>query len=699
MSAKSGNRKDPSDLLGRASEALSGAVGHEYFRRLTSYLCNDLGMEFAFIGELVPGSRNTIRTLSLVAEGAFAENTEYSLESAPSQHVVRKSGRCIFPANVRNEFPEDQFLQDMGAEGYVGAPLISRDGGHLGIVAALSKSPIEEPDTVAAVFDFIALQASAEVERIQSNSALRESEARFREFAECSSDWFWEMDADLRVSYCSDRYYEIHGTQPERLLGKTLEEAGIAHRDDAAWSQHLEIMRAHQPFRHFVERRTKPDGTVIWSSISGNPQFDGTGKFTGYRGTGHDISQIKETEAALTRAKDEAEAVNDAKTEFLATMSHEIRTPMTGVLGMAKLLQISDLDAQQKHQVDTIINCGNALLDIVNDVLDLAQLESGKIRVEPALFHLRDFAVSVTELLAGKAEEKGLKLICQFADPLPEHVCADEKRIRQILINLIGNAVKFTAEGEVRLSISEHQGAIGTSLLRFDVTDTGIGIPAPDIARLFSKFEQMESSTCRDWGGSGLGLAIVKQLVDLFGGKVGVESEPGRGSRFWFTVPVTMADAGANADAATPSDAAYKAKRSLKLLVAEDNKVIQLILTAMLGRAGHRLDIVGNGEEALEAMRRADYDAVLMDVRMPKVDGFQATRKIRSLPGAKSGIPILAVTADAIPRKQNDFALAGFDGVVVKPISPAELFEKLDIALGEDIHGTLQGASPGRAAM
>ena len=516
-------------------------------------------------------------------------------------------------------------------------------------------------------------------------SELDASEQRFQDFARSASDWYWEMDEELRFSYFSERFEAVTGVPPEKLLGKTRQETGIPDVDLEAWQQHLADLAAHRPFRSFIHPRRKADGELVWLSVNGQPYYDGEGRFRGYRGTGANVTRLKQVEDDLRVSRDRAEVANRAKSEFLANMSHEIRTPMTAVIGMAELLLESPLSDRQRDKVETIIGSGEGLLVIINDILDLSRLEAGKLEIRPRDIGLHSLLHGVVELMADKARAKGLELSIDLPEGLPERVHADGARIRQVLINLVGNAIKFTERGGVRIRASLGTRTAGLVGLRFSVEDSGSGISQDDLQRLFEKFEQGDSATNRHYGGSGLGLAISKQLVELMDGEIGADSALGQGSTFWFTLPLREARSGLSEPAA-PQARHFGAARALKILLAEDNAVNQTLFSSLLGGLGHELTLAHNGREAVEAAGEQSYDVILMDVRMPVVDGLEATRLIRQAEGPNQTAPIIAVTADAMVDNEQEFLDSGMDAIATKPIRLAQLLEAIDGALGEPVH-------------
>jgi PAS domain S-box-containing protein len=389
-----------------------------------------------------------------------------------------------------------------------------------------------------------------------------------------------------------------------------------------------------------------------------------------FTGVLRDISDQIKREQDLRGAMEIAETANRAKTDFLATMSHELRTPLNGVIGMAELLLDTALDRAQTKYAKTITDSALALLAIINDILDLSKIEAGRLELERQAFNPATLMESVGSLLDGKAREKGVTVLRFSPDgPLPQ-VMGDEGRLRQVLLNLGSNGVKFTNTGSVTLRLIRKD----RDHYRFEIQDTGIGIAQADHDRLFHKFSQASPSTARRYGGSGLGLAICKRLVTLMGGDMGFDSWPGAGSLFWFELRLEEAHTESKEEIAT--DLVGQAT-TLDVLVVEDNEINRQVAEGLLGKLGHRVTCVVNGQEAVDILDEKNFDIVLMDVQMPEMDGYEATRQIRRKSGPVAQLPIVAMTANATSNDVEAAMLSGMDGYLSKPVTRARLSETL----------------------
>lgn len=377
------------------------------------------------------------------------------------------------------------------------------------------------------------------------------------------------------------------------------------------------------------------------------------------------VATLRATVVAARSDQARAEAGERSKGQFLAAMSHEIRTPMTGVLGMADLLDATPLAPQQRSYVAAIQTSGSHLLSVINDILDYSRIDAGGLVLEQVDFALAPLLAQVRSIVAPQAAERGIRLEMEPMDGVPATLRGDPTRLRQILLNLIGNGLKFTRQGSVAVRVGGQQQPDGRVLVRFEIEDTGIGIPAERQAGLFRPFMQVDLSTTRQYGGTGLGLAISRELVSLMGGRIGVTSAPGRGSLFWFEVPLPVGDVAAAKAAVTPAAAAGQLSR---VLVAEDIQLNRDLLLAGLTRAGHEVVLVGDGAAAVASVAEQPFDVVLMDVHMPVLDGIEAARRIRALPGPAGKIPILALTASVMAAERDLCLSAGMNAVLAKPI-------------------------------
>jgi PAS domain S-box-containing protein len=508
-------------------------------------------------------------------------------------------------------------------------------------------------------------------ESVRAHDRTAASEARYRLLADNATDIIATYGLDGVFEYVSPSIEGAMGYRPEELVGRSFWQ--FMHPDDveglrAAFTAYLKAGAGAAPPR-VPYRGVRKDGQLVWLEAHPMVIRDAKGRPVGFQDVVRDVTETKALEDQLIAARDVAEAGAQAKTEFLANMSHELRTPLTSVIGFSGLLQASrNLPEAERKFADRIATGSEALLSVINDILDYSKLEADAVDLDPQPFDPRVMAEGAVAIVESQCHAKGLVLETVIDPGLPEALMGDEGRLRQVMLNFLSNAVKFTTSGTVRLQLT---GA--GDRLRLAVTDSGIGIAPDKIDSLFDRFTQADASTTRVYGGTGLGLAISRRLIEMMGGEIGADSRPGEGSTFWFEVPMTEAVEGV--ESAGEGDLAVDA--GLKILMADDAAPNRELVAAILGGLGLALDTVCNGAEAVEAARTGAYDLILMDVHMPVMDGLDATRAIRAINGPAGRTPIIALTANVQPEQVTRCREAGMDGHVGKPIQINELLTAL----------------------
>ncbi len=397
-----------------------------------------------------------------------------------------------------------------------------------------------------------------------------------------------------------------------------------------------------------------------------------------------DISPQKSYQEQLIRSKEMAEAGQKAKETFLANMSHELRTPVNGIIGITALLKNTQLDSQQHNMIELLNVSSQSLLGVINDVLDISKIEAGKFSIIRTVCNLREILKSTMDLLKFKADEKNIELITEIAADVPTTMMLDALRLNQIMMNLIGNAIKFTDKGYVKLSVTVDKNHKDKVKLKFSVEDTGIGIPVNRLNKIFGSFEQAEDDTMAKYGGTGLGLTIVKKLIELKGGELTVSSQVGKGSVFSFINWFTLAEEPEQKQVPKTNMAELAPFNGLRVLVAEDNVVNQFMLTKMLKNWGIQPDVADNGRKALEMLKDADFDMVLLDTHMPELNGYQTAKSIRlDFDEPKRNIPIISLSAATFDHEQQEAISAGMNDVLAKPFQPFELHQKISKLLSK----------------
>ncbi|ATX65876.1 ATP-binding protein [Roseinatronobacter bogoriensis] len=516
-----------------------------------------------------------------------------------------------------------------------------------------------------------AAQAVTEQRLRDSLDQQREITNRFQDVADISRSWVWEQDAKMRFTYISESFIRITKVPADAILGRTRKELYTDRpetKQSADWQELERRVALREAFVGFLYRVVTPDGSDLWFQISGTPIFDADGRFCGYRGAGMDVT-------AMQNARAQAERANRAKTLFLANMSHEIRTPLNGVLGMAETLRDELAEPSHRRMAEMILSSGEGLSQVLNDILDIAKIESGKIQLDDVDFDPEKLVTEVVALHRPCCAEKNLKLNLEVLSSGAPRLRGDPHRVGQIIHNLLGNAVKFTDLGEITVTLR----IASTGQMEIVVCDTGIGMSAEQQSLVFEDFSQADGSISRRFGGTGLGLSIVRRLVSLMHGKIEVSSELGVGTQVLVSLPLPLSQ-----DASPTKLTATTDLTGLKVLIADDMPTNQLVAKALLKDTGAIITSVENGAQAVDAWIANQFDVMLLDISMPVMDGPSALSEIKRLAKTRElpPPPALAFTANVMLHQVAEYRAVGFAGCIAKPLRKAELVAQIAAAAG-----------------
>jgi len=602
----------------------------------------------------------------------------------PLEEIIGKTDFDLFPKELAEKYQrDDQSVMETGAPFETVEEHRTPDRGK--IYVQVIKTPMYD-----ALGNVLGVQGMFwdVTERRKMEEALAYERDLLRALLDNIPDNIYFKDTQSRFTKVGQALGKKFGLQnPEEAVGKTDFDFFTPEHAKVAFDDEQFIIRTGQPIIGRTEKETWHDGRVTWGLTTKMPFRDKNGKIIGTFGVTKDITQLKETEKELAKARDAALESARLKSEFLANMSHEIRTPMNGIIGMTGLLMDTDLSDEQRDFAETIRGSADALLTIINDILDFSKIEAGKLSIETIAFDLRDIVESTVELLAERAEAKGIELVSWVLEDVPRHLRGDPGRLRQVLTNLLGNAIKFTERGEVVVRVTRESESDDRAIVRCAVTDTGIGIPHEAQKNLFQAFTQADGSLTRRYGGTGLGLAISKQLIELMGGSIGMESTPGQGSTFWFVVPLEK----------QPPGTTYFFKRpranleNLRVLIVDDNATNRQILQHQTGSWKMRSSTVATGAEALAGLRDAalsgdPFNLVILDLQMPEMDGLTLAQAIRADPLIQK-THLVMLTSLGLRLDAEAWRSTGIDAYLVKPVKESRLYDCLAAVIAESAAG------------
>ncbi|MGY6276639.1 PAS domain-containing protein [Methylomonas sp. MgM2] len=643
---------------------------------LTLLTAETLNADYTLIGEIRPD--RTCRTLSFYPTSRSGDQNDYTMH--PSIGAMLATGKiCSYRHSVSQHFPGEAWLIKHDIEGFIGIPLQNDRQQTIGYVIAMYCHAIPDSQFAEGILKLFAVQITSELERTSAMKALETQKQRLVDAQSIShiGDWQWHW-SDNRFSW-SNEMYRITGTSRSVFIPSFASIlTQLVHPDDRnLFKTALQNANTNDAI-DFKHRIMSPEGEIRHVHQRGKVIHDDQNRAIGIQGTMQDITDRLETEERLLEAKQEAEKANRVKSEFLANMSHEIRTPMNAIVGLVELCLNSPINAKQREYLERTETAAHSLMSLINDILDFTKMESGKLSLDSVPFVLEDMLDQVFSTMAGLCNGKRLTLIRPTINLPYQSVIGDPQRLRQVLINLIGNAIKFTHQGQISVTLQELDRTNRQTTLEFSISDTGIGMSQAQQDKLFHAFTQGDNSVSRHYGGTGLGLVISKQLIEQMGGTIKVSSQENIGSCFSFTVKLGITDTLYRPEEPVKyfDTVRFQTIRNARILLVEDNEVNRIVATELLAQAQLQVDTAENGEIALSKLRQNQYDCVLMDLQMPVMDGYQTVHKLRKLSNCTS-IPVIAMTANVMSDDRKRCLQAGMDDFIGKPILPATLYAAL----------------------
>ncbi|MEK6476311.1 chemotaxis protein CheB [Catalinimonas sp. 4WD22] len=658
-------------------------TGDEFFKDLTEQLSSIFRMGYVYIG-VFQENEKAIKTLAFRIHGVLVENFVYELKNTPCA-VVANNNSSYHMEKVQEKFPHDDKLQRWSAESYVGVPISSPlTEKSIGILVMMDEEPWKENSYTDYLLTLLSIRAGAELERMSAEKKIKEKSLQLENISNNVPGVIYEIsknkEGNLYLLYISEACYNLFGVTQEELLNNPEGLLSVIHEEDKDdyLKERDRAVAELDGFRLECRIRNKK-GEVRWVKLSSKAlkKDDGLASWYGFI---DDITQIKETQAALSEAKNEAEKAARAKEDFLATMSHEIRTPLNAIIGLSSLLLKKNPRQDQLENFKALKFSSENLMNLINDILDYSKMEAGKVEIETSAYNIKSLLYSIRQAHSIYAKERNNKLETHIEDKVPEVVKGDQVKVAQILNNLVSNANKFTQGGKVMVEVRQEKEEEDVVFLHFSVRDTGIGISQGNLDKIFDKFTQADSSTVRHYGGTGLGLTITKALLEMQGSEIKVESKVGEGSVFSFTLKQEKAEGQLTSTVDSYGEAGETLRNDIavRILLVEDVAINRMVVQQYFEEWWNNsvADEATNGREAVALARKNHYDIILMDIRMPEMDGYAASEAIRKME-VYANTPIIALTADTTAEFNSDERAKHINDIITKPFNPQDLYNKI----------------------
>ncbi|MDB9313368.1 ATP-binding protein [Spirulina sp. CS-785/01] len=721
------NRKEAEQTLQNIIAGTAAVTEEDFFPALVQHLAEALDVDYVLVSEAIGSPPEDLQTLAISAHKELIPNTSYSLAGTPCEVVITEAKYCQYPEQVQDLFPEAPLLKPMEAASYFGVPLLDSQNHVIGNLCIVHTQPLSLDERTQGLMQVFAARAAAELQRQRAKEALSkaydelemrveertaellatneslETEIKSRMATEKAlknnrtflnqvlnavADPIFAKNQEHRFTMVNNAFCEMLGLSQTEILWKNDAELKILPAEEIKhfWHCDDQVFTLEQLLE--TEETLTLDGEVHTLNTKKMPFTDGRGDLS-LVGVIQDITSRKQLEEDLRRMaeqerslKEAANAANHAKSEFLANMSHELRTPLNAILGFTQLMQSdSSLSERQQQHLDIINRSGEHLLTLINDVLEMSKIEAGRLELDAEPFDLSYLLENLQQMLNLKAKQKGIFLAVESASDVPNIIITDERKLRQVLINLLGNGIKFTAQGEVKLTVTSasqplQEQKTDTLYLNFTIEDTGPGIASEEQEQLFEAFTQTQTGL-QSREGTGLGLPISAKFVQLMGGEIEVDSVLGEGTRFCFTIPVQVSNLQQVQRSNSPVLELPDDVEDYRILLVEDRPTNRLLVVKLLRRVGFQVREAVNGEDAIALWQSWHPHLILMDMRMPVMDGYQATQAIRQQEQQQqqTPIPIIALTASAFTQEQSNILEAGCHTIISKPFRETELLE------------------------